>query len=77
LTDVEDGFLVGKRYLIHNRDPLFTAEFRETLAAAGTESVQLSFNSRASLDQRWPVLAFECLDLRDASLRTAFRSLPS
>jgi hypothetical protein len=27
LTDVEDGLLSGKRYLIHDRDPLFTAEF--------------------------------------------------
>ena len=35
LTDVEDGCLKGKRYLIHDRDPLFTATFRENLAAAG------------------------------------------
>ncbi len=27
LTDVEDGFLIGKKYLIHDRDPLFTAQF--------------------------------------------------
>ena len=27
LTDSEDGILIGKRYLIHDRDPLFTAEF--------------------------------------------------
>ena len=26
LTDSEDGILNGKRYLIHDRDPLFTAE---------------------------------------------------
>ena len=24
LTDMWDGFLLGKRYLIHDRDPLFT-----------------------------------------------------
>jgi len=41
LTDASDGFLVGKRYLIHDRDPLFTAEFRETLASAGVEVVRL------------------------------------
>ena len=41
LTDVEDGFLAGKKYLIHDRDPLFTAEFRETLAAAEIESLRL------------------------------------
>jgi transposase InsO family protein len=28
-------------YLIHDRDPLFTAEFLSTLAEAGTESVKL------------------------------------
>ena len=33
-TDVGDGCLRGKCYLIHDRDPLFTVAFRETLAAA-------------------------------------------
>ena len=46
LTDADDGFLVGKRFLIHDRDPLFTAEFRETLAAAGVERVRLPARSR-------------------------------
>ena len=41
LTDTEDGLLKGKRYLIHDRDPLFTAEFLSTLSQAGTESVKL------------------------------------
>jgi putative transposase len=41
LTDTEDGLLKGKPYLIHDRDPLFTAEFFATLAKAGTESVKL------------------------------------
>ena len=41
LSDAEDGFLVGKRFLIHDRDPLFTAEFRETLWAAGVRVVRL------------------------------------
>ena len=27
LTDAEQGILTGKRYLIHDRAPLFTAEF--------------------------------------------------
>jgi putative transposase len=31
----------GKRYLIHDRDPLFTAEFLSTLAETGTKSVKL------------------------------------
>jgi putative transposase len=31
LTDDVDGFLRGKPYLIHDRDPLYTAEFLSTL----------------------------------------------
>jgi putative transposase len=41
VTDAVDGILLGKRYLIHDRDPLFTAEFRSTLAAVGVKSVRL------------------------------------
>ena len=35
LTDSVDGLLTGKRYLIHDRDPLFTDEFLRTLKDAG------------------------------------------
>ncbi len=45
LTDDGDGFLVGKKYLIHDRDPLFTQEFQETLAAAGVSVVRLPARS--------------------------------
>jgi len=41
LNDDEEGFLVGKRYLIHDRDPLFTAEFLEILGTSGVKSVKL------------------------------------
>jgi hypothetical protein len=41
LTDAVDGFLVVKRYLHHDRDPLFGEAFRETLAAAGVDTVRL------------------------------------
>jgi transposase InsO family protein len=41
LCDDGDGFLTGKRYLIHDRDPLFTAEFLGTLATSGVKSVKL------------------------------------
>ena len=41
LTDVVDGILKGKRYLIHDRDPLFTTEFLQTLADCGVTSVKL------------------------------------
>jgi transposase InsO family protein len=41
LTDAVDGLLIGKRYLVHDRDPLFTAEFLSMLAERGIESVRL------------------------------------
>ena len=41
LTDSMDGLLNGKRYLIHDRDPLFTSEFLDTIASVGVESVKL------------------------------------
>src|SRR5437762_10985444 len=41
LTAADEGILSGKRYLIHDRDPLFTAEFLNMLAAAGLKSVKL------------------------------------
>jgi len=41
LTDPVDGLLQGKRYLIHDRDPLFTAEFLKMLAEVGIHSVKL------------------------------------
>ena len=33
VIDAVDGFFVGKRFLLHDRDPLFTETFRQTLAA--------------------------------------------
>jgi putative transposase len=41
LTDTVDGILHGKCYLIHDRDPLFTAEFLRMLADVGVKSVKL------------------------------------
>ena len=40
LTDAEDGFLKGKRILIHDRDPLFTKKFSETLRPAGVRALR-------------------------------------
>jgi hypothetical protein len=37
LSDAVEGILRGKRYLIHDRDPLFTAEFLNMLADVGRE----------------------------------------
>jgi putative transposase len=45
LTDTFDGVLRGKRYLIHDRDPLFTEEFLTLLAGAGVKSVKLPARS--------------------------------
>jgi len=45
LTDGVDGILKGKRYLIHDRDPLFTSEFLEMLRATGVASVKLPARS--------------------------------
>jgi len=41
LTDAVDGFFAGRRYLIHDRDPLYTKEFLNTLGEAGIRSVRL------------------------------------
>ncbi len=45
MTDSFDGFLVGKKYLIHDRDPLFSKEFREILKTCGVETVRLPAKS--------------------------------
>jgi hypothetical protein len=46
LTDYDDGFLKGKRYLIHDRDPLYrTKEFRQLLRSSGIEPVKLPARS--------------------------------
>ena len=41
LTDAVDGFFMGKRYLIHDRDPLYTREFLRMLEEQEIESVKL------------------------------------
>ena len=40
-TDCFCGFLKGKRYLIHDRDPLFCRDFAQILLAAGVKVVKL------------------------------------
>src|SRR5207245_2744089 len=40
-TDAVDGILNGKRYLIHDRDPLFTAEFQRILSSIGVNAINL------------------------------------
>jgi transposase len=45
LSDAAEGFLIGKRYLIHDRDPLFTEEFSKIIPASGIKSVKLPRSS--------------------------------
>jgi hypothetical protein len=42
LTDYEDGFLNGKRFLIHDRDPLYTTKgFHDILDISGITAIKL------------------------------------
>lgn len=41
LLDVDSGFLLGKRHLVLDRDPLYTAEFRTPLKHAGVKVIRL------------------------------------
>lgn len=46
LTDYENGFLNGKKYIIHNKDPLNkTKEFHQLLISTGIKSVKLPLQS--------------------------------
>jgi transposase InsO family protein len=80
VTDADDGFLAGKRFLIHDRDPLFTVAFRETLASAGVETVRLpprSPNLNAYAERFVRSIKESCLDrlilVGEGSLRRAIR----
>jgi transposase InsO family protein len=45
LTDVASGFLRDERYVIHDRDSLFAAEFRTILESAGVTPIRLPAKS--------------------------------
>ena len=79
-SDPVDGLFVGKRYLIHDRDPLFTAEFLEMLADIGIQSVKLpprSPNLNAYAERFVRTIKESCLDrlilFGEGSLRKAIR----
>src|SRR3954463_16462590 len=81
VTDAVDGILKGKRYLIHDRDPLFTTEFLNLLAGVGIESVKLpprSPNLNAHAERFVRSIKESCLDclilFGEQSLRTAMRN---
>jgi transposase InsO family protein len=80
LTDSEDGFLLGSRYLIHDRDPLFTRAFRETVESSGVHPVRLpsrSPNLNAYAERFVRSIKSECLaqviPIGEAHLRRAVR----
>jgi transposase InsO family protein len=80
LSDAEEGFLTGKRYLIHDRDPLFTAEFLEILKSSGVRSVKLppcSPNLNAYAERFVRTIKESCLErmilFGEGSLRKAIR----
>ncbi|HJZ73337.1 MAG TPA: hypothetical protein VKE51_16450 [Vicinamibacterales bacterium] len=69
LTHVADGFLMGKRFLIHDRDPRFTKAFGETLAAATVQVVRLparSPNLNAYAERFVRTIKESCLDRDDS-----------
>ena len=79
LNDAAEGFLVGKRYLIHDQDALFTAEFLETLGTSGVKSVKLpprSPNLNAHAERFVRTIKESCLErmilFGEGSLRRRF-----
>ncbi len=65
LIDEFDGFLLGKRYLIHDRDPLFTAALENLLRVAGIKPIRLpprSPNLNAFAERFVRSIKEECLN---------------
>ena len=80
LTDAVEGMVKGKRYLIHDRDPLFTAEFLSMLADVGVKSIKLpprSPNLNAYAERYVRSIKEFCLErmifFGEGSLRTGIR----
>src|SRR5499427_532825 len=65
LTDAVDGLFLGKRYLIHDRDPFYTQEFLSALAEAGIASAKLpsrTLNLNAYAERFVRTIKEDCLD---------------
>ena len=80
LTDIDEGFLNGTRYLIHDRDPLFTEAFRDVLGSSGVRTVKLparSPNLNAYAERFVRSIKSECLahiiPLGERHLRTVVK----
>ena len=81
LTDADDGFLRGMEYLILDRDPLYTAAFRDLLRDGGVKPLLLparSPNLNAFAERFVGSVKSECLDrivpLGEKHLRAAVRA---
>ncbi len=64
LTDADSGFPNGARYLIHDRDPLFTEGFKKILKPSGVKTVKLpgrSPNLNAYAERFVRCVKSECL----------------
>jgi putative transposase len=65
LTDPVDGFLRGAKYLVHDRDPLFTEAFIAILEAGGVKSVKIpaqSPNCNPYAERFVKTIKYECLN---------------
>ena len=81
LMNAEDGFLRGMNYLILDRDPLYTAAFRDLLRGSGVKPLRLparSPNLNAFAERFVGSVKSECLDrivpLGETHLRGAIRA---
>ncbi len=78
VTDPDSGFLLGTRYLVMDRDTIFTAEYREFLGREGINAVRLpprSPNLNAFAERFVRTIKESCLSrmifFGEHSLRTA------
>ena len=65
LTDVTDGFLVGKQYLLMDREASFSAEIRDVLQRGGVKPVRIpprAPNCNPHIERFILSLKRECLD---------------
>ncbi len=80
LTDAEDGFLRGKRYVLMDRDGKFSPAFLAILKAEGIKTVLLpakSPNLNAHLERFHRSLKEECLERLIFFGETMLRKIPA
>jgi len=53
ITDSEDGFLKDNKYLIHDRDPLYTKDFDEFIESFGTTIIKTSVCAPDRIFDMW------------------------